>query len=85
MNYRVMGPADNSDLDTGDSTDTDNSEQFNPEEWVGTWITWTDEDGPVDFQVTHHDDTGFYGKDSEGGEWGPAPFDRIEAMDPQPE
>lgn len=88
VNFYPQGPIDNSDLDTGDSTDpgTEGEEgSFNPDEWVDTWITWTDEDGPVDFQVTHHDESGFYGKDSDGTEWGPAPFDQIEAMDPQPE
>lgn len=87
VNFYPQGPIDNSDLDTGDSTDsgTEGEEGFNPDEWVDTWITWTDEDGPVDFQVTHHDESGFYGKDSDGTEWGPAPFDQIEPVDPQPE
>ena len=48
-------------------------------------VTWTDDEGPVDFKVTKSDDDGFYGVDSEGTEWGPAPFEQVEAMDPQPE
>ena len=88
VNFYPQGPMDNSDLVT-DSTDTttegEDQDEFDPEAWVGTWITWTDDDGPVDFAVERHDADGFYGKDSDGTEWGPAPFDQIEAMDPQPE
>lgn len=84
VNYRVMGPADNSDLDTGESTDTDNSEQFNPDDWVGLWVSWTDADGTVEFKVTSHDADGFYGEDDET-QYGPAPFAEVTYMDPQPE
>lgn len=85
VNYRVMGPADNSDLNTGTTTDTnEDQDDFNPDQWIGVWVNWTDDDGTVSFKVEKHDADGFYGSDDES-EYGPAPFDQVEAMDPQPE
>jgi hypothetical protein len=86
VNFYPQGPIDNSDLNTGTDTDTEGeeSEEFDPSAWVGTWITWTDSEGSVDFKVEKFDDEGFYGSDSES-EYGPAPFAEVEYIDPQPE
>lgn len=82
VNHSVLGPTDNSDLDTGDSGE--GTDEFDPAAWIGSWVTWTDDDGSVDFKVTKHDDEGFYGEDGES-EYGPAPFDQVVYLDPQPE
>lgn len=88
VNFYPQGPMDNSDLvtdSTSTTTEGEDQDDFDPAAWVDVWVTWTDDEGPVDFKVTKSDDEGFYGVDSEGTEWGPAPFEQVEAMDPQPE
>jgi len=86
VNFYPQGPIDNSDLVTDSTATTTDGEEseFNPEEWVGSWVTWTDSEGSVDFKVERHDEDGFYGSDSES-EYGPAPFAEVEYIDPQPE
>jgi len=81
LNISVVGAeSDNSDLDESEDTeseDTEGTEEGSYEDWIGGWVTYTDDEGDVDFLIESYDseaDT-FSGTDEDGGEWSEAPCD----------
>ncbi len=87
VNYRVVNagaPADNSDLETEESEESE--EEGSYEDWIGGWVTWTDDDGSVDFLIESFDTDNslFCGKDEEDNEY-EAPVDQCEWCDNQRE
>lgn len=83
LNISVVGAeSDNSDLEDDESEDTESedtegTEEGSYEDWVGGWVTYTDDEGDVDFLIESYDseaDT-FSGTDEDGGEWSEAPCD----------
>lgn len=99
LNISVVGAeSDNSDLeddadleddesdDTDDTDDdSDDSEEASYEDWVGGWVTYSDDDGSVDFLVESYDaeEETFNGTDEDGGEWENAPCDSCEWCEDQ--
>jgi hypothetical protein len=74
---------DNSDLD--DKSDDSEESDFDATEWIGGWVTWTDDDGSVDFCIESYDEDShtFTGKDENGDEYSEAPVDQCEWCDNQ--
>jgi hypothetical protein len=81
---------DNSDLDEEDDSDDPDdgdSDEFDGNEWINGWVTWTDDDGSVVMKVSSYneDSNTFNGEDEDGNEYEDAPVDQCEWLDPQPE
>lgn len=75
---------DNSDL--GESSDSsEKSDDFDPNDWIGGWVTWTDDEGSVDFCIESYDEDShtFSGKDEDDAEYSDAPVDQCEWCDDQ--
>ena len=82
-----MAPDDNSDLEndeeetedteTSDEPDEDSNsdeggeEEFNPDDWIGGWVDWTDDEGTVRGKVNSYDesDDTFNITDEDGNEY----------------
>lgn len=79
---------DNSDLKEDDtsSDESEESDVFNADDWIGGWVTWTDDEGSVEMKVTSYDEDTetFSGEDEEGSTYEGAPIAECEWMEPQP-
>ena len=82
MNIRLVGAESEQ---ATDNSDLEESEGESLAEWVDCWVTWTDDDGSVDFLVESFDDEErtLSGKDEDGEEYEGAPIDQCEYAEDQ--
>ena len=94
LNYRVVNVENNDDLedeeeyeevdDSGDDDTPDDSttsdDEFNPDDWIGEKVTWSDDEGEVTFTVKSYDANShtFSGVDEDDEEGEEVPADDVE-------
>jgi len=85
LGIRVAGLLnDNSDLEDDEEEDTEEGteEEVSYDDYVGGWVTWTDDEGSVDFLVESYDEDNFTGKDEDDNEY-EAPIEQCEWAEDQ--
>lgn len=78
----TVAPSDNSDLEDDNEEESEDEADLN--DFVGGWVTWTDDEGSVDFKVTayNEEDDTFSGVDADDDEY-EAPIAECEWCDDQ--
>lgn len=87
MNISAQAVAtDDSDLED-DEEEEGEEEELDNSDFVGSWVTWEDDEGAVDFLVESYDEESetFSGKDEDGDEFNDAPVAECELAEDQRE